>query len=73
MSMFYNNLKITTVINLKTHQKKDLNSIKPNRKRRKSNNKKLHLKDFASYANKFWLIKYKKFKSVKDLMNHHAP
>jgi hypothetical protein len=41
-------------------------------KRRKLNNKKLHSKDFAIYANKSSMKKSKKFKSLKDLMNHHA-
>ena len=45
------------VINLKTAPKKDLNSILMKTKRKSLKNKKLHSKDFASFANKFLEIK----------------
>lgn len=53
INMFYNNLKIMMVINLEMPQKKDYNSIKPNKKRKSQKSKKLLMKDFANYANKF--------------------
>jgi hypothetical protein len=53
-------------INLRMPPKKDSNSITLKMKRKRLKNKKLHSKDFASSANKFWEIKLKKFKLVKD-------
>jgi len=73
MSTSYNNSKILMDTNLKMPQKKDFNLIKMNKKKRKWNNKKLHLKDSANYANKFCQKKLKKFKSVKDSTNPHVP
>ena len=59
-------------IKLKTAPNKDLISMKPNNKRRKLNNKKLPMKDFANLSRKFWEIKLKKFKLDTDLQNHHV-
>lgn len=59
--------------NLETPQNKDLNSTKPKKKRRNLNNKKLHSKDFATFAKKFSVIKLKKSKFLKDLTNLHVP
>jgi hypothetical protein len=59
-------------INLETHPNKDFNLTKLKIKKRNYKNKKLHSKDFVNYAKKFLDKKLKKFKSVKDLMNHHV-
>ncbi len=72
INTFFNNSKILKDINSETPPKKDSNSTKVKMKRKNYKNKKLHLKDFVNYANKFLLIKLKKFKYLKDLMNHHV-
>lgn len=72
INTFSNNSKILKDINSETPPKKDSNSTKVKMKRKNYKNKKLHLKDFANYANKFLVIKLKKFKYLKDLMNHHV-
>ena len=59
--------------NLEILQKRDSNLTKLKMKRKNLNNKKLHSKDSANYAKKFSMTRSKKFKSLKDLMNHHAP
>jgi len=67
------NWRTSTDINLRMPPKKDSNSITLKTKRRESKNKRLHSKVSASSANRSWEIKSKKFKSVKDSANLHAP
>lgn len=72
INTFSNNWKILKVTNLEMLQNKDFNSINHKTKRRNYNNKKHHSKVSVNYANKFLEIKLKKFKYLKDLMNHHV-
>lgn len=59
-------------ISLRTAPNKVWNSTKPKIKKRKLKNKKLLLKDYANFANKFLVKKSKKYKLDKDLQNHHV-
>lgn len=54
------------VINLKIVQNKALNLINHKMKKKKFKNKKLPLKDYANFVNKFLEKKFKKFKLDKD-------
>lgn len=72
MNTFSNNSRTSMDTNLETPQKKDSNSIKLKKKRKNLKNKKLHSKDFATFANKSSLTRSKKFKFPKDLTNHHV-
>lgn len=70
--MSFNNSRTSMDTNLETPPNKDSSLTKLKKKRKSLKNKKLHSKDFANFANKFLVIKSKKFKFLKDLTNLHA-
>jgi len=72
ISTLFNNLKTSMDTSLKTVQKKVLNLIKLRTRKKNSKNKNLHSKDFANFSKKFWEIRSKKSKLVKDFTNHPA-
>lgn len=59
--------------NLEMPPNKDSNSNKLKTKRKELKNKKLHMKDSATYAKKSLEINSKKYKFHKDSTNPHAP